>query len=327
MHQGEREARRGFVQLPGGGGIASLYDCAGAWVQLGWGNVWGAGRRRRRMQQAYNHISAYVIESGISVVATAAVAQLTLATSLQLSAADESATTAGVVLNLSLTVLALMSTYIGRREMQSFFRKGMRPRPAVVMTMVVTIFASATAALMLLVEELSARASNPNGAQSLVRWLHGDAGGYLIVGVTAMRFEARYSEAAYALVWFNFVLAILGTAAICVAIALSPPDDDDEDDTGTSRSKAAAAGGGGVAAREAAAAAEPLVLAEEAQQQQQQQQQQKEKGLRAPGSPAASDASYASCKAQMSPGLDREHQAQLASSGRTEAVRLVGPVS
>ncbi|KAG5183447.1 hypothetical protein JKP88DRAFT_255827, partial [Tribonema minus] len=232
--QGEREARRGFVQLPGGGGIASLYDCAGAWVQLGWGNVWGAGAAAaadaagvKRLPSAdgtgavetmqpswanvtahtgpvssgigfagYNHISAYVIESGISVVATAAVAQLTLATSLQLSAADESATTAGVVLNLSLTVLALMSTYIGRREMQSFFRKGMRPRPAVVMTMVVTIFASATAALMLLVEELSARASNPNGAQSLVRWLHGDAGGYLIVGVTAMRFEARYSEAA-----------------------------------------------------------------------------------------------------------------------------------
>eukprot|EP00611_Tribonema_gayanum_P031923 TRINITY_DN9360_c0_g1_i2.p1 TRINITY_DN9360_c0_g1~~TRINITY_DN9360_c0_g1_i2.p1 ORF type:complete len:465 (-),score=141.58 TRINITY_DN9360_c0_g1_i2:501-1895(-) len=245
-------AQLAYVRTPDVG-VHSLYDCAALWPMLKWGRPGPPLRRVAARTGAdifevakaswanvtlntgyytasagtgfanYPSLTASAVEAAIDTVRLTAATALDAYVNLQLATSDYTLTLAGAAIAVSVTLVALIAGYLGRRELVRFFSKcraGVAWAKAV--SIAITAFAVITYPVMVIVAESAARASNPSARTSDVYWMVGDASGYgsyKIPAVMTMTARSVYSDAAYVIIWVNLAMAAVCTLAICVSIA------------------------------------------------------------------------------------------------------------
>ncbi|KAG5190650.1 hypothetical protein JKP88DRAFT_252141 [Tribonema minus] len=255
-----------YVQAPDdSGAVLPANDCA-TWERLGWGKIseplspartaavtvaarppalsgpamlgtfmqasWGNMTRSDTITKAGTSIVSYgratgpSLQAGVETVVQMAETLLAQRVAAELAVTDTTTALYGALVNVVFTIVALLATYTGRKDLlRVLSRAAFGRRVGVLAAHAVTALICASAVLLppvlLLASEQAARAGNADGGVSQMTWVSAQASGfgdYSIVGLVSLRFVAVYDPVAYGLLWFNIALATAGTAVMLASM-------------------------------------------------------------------------------------------------------------
>ncbi|KAG5186207.1 hypothetical protein JKP88DRAFT_240824 [Tribonema minus] len=165
-----------------------------------------------------NFLSPTAVQAAIEVTLRSASIYLRKEVLLELSQADETLTWAGALVLLSTTLVAIIATYAGRKDIERIIRKAAPQwlaRSAVALTGFIAI---AVPAIMFTVGEVKARANNPDGSSAEITWAYSDTAAYRIVAAVSSTFTTIYDPVAMVLVWVNLVVSLSAVFVIAVVV-------------------------------------------------------------------------------------------------------------
>ncbi|KAG5180351.1 hypothetical protein JKP88DRAFT_349652 [Tribonema minus] len=229
---------------PGGGDPRLLADCS-SWKRLEppgeapsgaamfklmsptWAVMDGSIRGVKRI--AGLHIVFDTLRSGVDNVIAMAAVLLHEGVASELAVTDAVLTPYGGLINIVLTFIAVLATYASRKDLMHVLGKAAPPRAARAAAAALSFFAIVTPAALLVVTQVGAAGSNPDGGDSTKAWVRADAlgqGAYRVVALVSMSFTAPSDAASEAFMYVNLALAALGALVVCAATLRGPKTGD-----------------------------------------------------------------------------------------------------
>ncbi|KAG5188964.1 hypothetical protein JKP88DRAFT_233656 [Tribonema minus] len=145
---------------------------------------------------------------------------------LEVAKADETLTWTGSLVVLSTTLVAVLATYAGRKDIQHIVLKATPLCLAKSAVVLASLVAVALPAVMVAIGEVKARGNNPDGTTAAISWVYADAAvdnGYRLVAAVSTTFTAEYDAFAWVLVWVNLAVSLVATVIIAyVVLQLTP---------------------------------------------------------------------------------------------------------